>query len=163
MWSGIPISQNFPVYCDHTVKGLGIVNKAEIDVFLELSCFIYDPADHKVSSIIPIIPLTRGNFSYIGILGDTVVGFQFSQFSLVTQSCLTLCDPMNCSTPGLSVWSLPKFMSIESVMPFNHFILCCPILLLPSIFPSIRVFANESALCTSLIKRLFSSSAYLHI
>ena len=45
MWSGIPISQNFPVYCDHTVKGLGIVNKAEIHVFLELSCFFNDPAD----------------------------------------------------------------------------------------------------------------------
>ena len=38
--------QNFPVYCDpHTVKGFGIVNKAEIDVFLELSCFFHDPAD----------------------------------------------------------------------------------------------------------------------
>ena len=42
--------------------------------------------------------------------------------------------------------SLPKPMSIESVMPFNHLILCCPLLLLPSIFPSIRVFSNESAL-----------------
>ena len=44
-------------------------------------------------------------------------------------------------------WSLPKLMSIESVMPSNHLILCCPLLLLPSIFPSIRVFSNESALC----------------
>ena len=43
--------------------------------------------------------------------------------------------------------SLPKLMSIESVMPFNHLILCHPLLLLPSIFPSIRVFSNESALC----------------
>ena len=43
--------------------------------------------------------------------------------------------------------SLPKLMSIESVMPSNHLILCCPLLLLPSIFPSIRVFSNESALC----------------
>ena len=43
-------------------------------------------------------------------------------------------------------WSLPKSMSIESVMPSNHLILCCPLLLLPSIFPSIRVFSNESAL-----------------
>ena len=43
--------------------------------------------------------------------------------------------------------SPPKPMSIESVMPYNHFILCRPLLLLPSIFPSIRVFANESALC----------------
>ena len=43
--------------------------------------------------------------------------------------------------------SPPKPMSIESVMPFNHLIFCCPLLLLPSIFPSIRVFSNESALC----------------
>ena len=43
--------------------------------------------------------------------------------------------------------SLPKLMSIESVIPSNHLILCHPLLLLPSIFPSIRVFSNESALC----------------
>ena len=52
--------------------------------------------------------------------------------------------------PGLPVHhQLPEFtklMSIESVMPFNHLILCCPLLLLPSIFPSIRVFSNESVL-----------------
>ena len=42
--------------------------------------------------------------------------------------------------------SLPKLMSIESVMPSNHLILCCPLLLPPSIFPNIRVFSNESAL-----------------
>ena len=72
-------------------------------------------------------------------------------FSSVTQSCPTLCDPMDCSTPGFPVhhqlsWSLLKFMSIESVMPSNHLILCHPLLLLPSIFPSIRVFSNELAL-----------------
>ena len=44
-------------------------------------------------------------------------------------------------------WSLSKFMSIESVVPSNHLILCRPLLLLPSIFPSLRVFSNESALC----------------
>ena len=74
-----------------------------------------------------------------------------SQFSSVAQSCPTLCDPMNCSTPGLPVhtssWSLLKLMSIESVMPSNHLILCCPLLLLPSIFPSNRVFSKESVLC----------------
>ena len=43
-------------------------------------------------------------------------------------------------------WSLLKLMSIESVMPSDHLILCCPLLLLPSIFPSIRIFSNESAL-----------------
>ena len=72
------------------------------------------------------------------------------QFSSVAQSCLTLCNPMNHSTPGLpsitNSWSLPKLMSIESVMPSSQLILCRPLLLLPSIFPSIRVFSNESTL-----------------
>ena len=72
------------------------------------------------------------------------------QFSSVAPSCLTLCDPMDCSTLGLPVHhqfpESPKPMSIESMMPSNHLILCCPLLLLPSIFPSIRVFSNESAL-----------------
>ena len=65
-----------------------------------------------------------------------------------SQSCPTLCDPMDCSMPGsLSfAWSLLKPMFIESVMPSNHLILCHPLLLLPSIFPSIRVFSKESAL-----------------
>ena len=57
---------------------------------------------------------------------------------------------MNCSTPGFPVHcQLPEFiklMSIESVMPSNHLFLCLPLLLLPSIFPSIRVFSNESVL-----------------
>ena len=67
-----------------------------------------------------------------------------SQFSSVAQSCPTLCDPMNRSTPGLPVHHhLPE--SIESVMPSSHLILCCP-LLLPPIPPSIRVFSNESTL-----------------
>ena len=58
---------------------------------------------------------------------------------------------MDCSTPGFPVHtnsqSLLKLMSIEYMMPSNHFIFCCPLLLLPSIFPSIRVFSNESVLC----------------
>ena len=72
------------------------------------------------------------------------------QFSSVAQSCLTLCDPMNCSTPGLPVHHhLPEstqFMSMESVMPSRHLILCRPLLLLPPIPPSITVFSNESTL-----------------
>ena len=72
------------------------------------------------------------------------------QFSSVAQLCPTLCNPMDCSTPGFFVlhisWSLLKFMSIESVMPSNHLILCCPLLLLPSIFSSIRVFSKETVL-----------------
>ena len=50
------------------------------------------------------------------------------------------------SLSNTNSWSLPKLMSIESVMPSNHLIFCHPLLLLPSIFPSIRVFPNESAL-----------------
>ena len=68
------------------------------------------------------------------------------QFSSVVQSCPTLSNLMNYSTPGLPVHhQLPE--SIESVMPSSHLIFCCP-LLLPSIFPSILVFSNESALCS---------------
>ena len=70
---------------------------------------------------------------------------------LVTQLCPTLCDPIDYSTPGfLSLTisqSLLKFTSIESVMPSNHLILCRPLIFLASIFPSNRVFSNESALC----------------
>ena len=72
------------------------------------------------------------------------------QLSSVAQSCPALFNPMNCSMPGLPVHrqsrSPPKLMSIEAVMPSSHLILCCPLLLPPSIFPSIRVFPNESAL-----------------
>ena len=72
------------------------------------------------------------------------------QFSSVAQSCPTLCDPMNLSTPGIPVhpnsWSSLRLASIESVMPSNHLILCRRLLLLPSIPPSIKVFSNESTL-----------------
>ena len=70
--------------------------------------------------------------------------------SSVAQSCPTLCDPLGCSTHGFpsitNCQSLFKLMSIESVMPSSHLILCHPLLLQPSIFPSIRVFSNESVL-----------------
>ena len=72
------------------------------------------------------------------------------QFSSVSQSCPTLCDPMNRSMPGLlSITNsqiLPKLMSIEWVMPSSHLILCHSLLLLPPVLPSIRVFSNESTL-----------------
>ena len=76
--------------------------------------------------------------------------FQFSSVQLL--SCLTLCNPMNRSMPGLPVHhQLPESTQThvhELVMTSNHLILCRPLLLLPSIFPGIRVFSNESALCT---------------
>ena len=68
----------------------------------------------------------------------------------VAKSCPTLCDPMDCSRPGLSFTisqSLLKLMSIELVMLYNHLVLCHPLLFLPLIFPSIRVFFNKLAVC----------------
>ena len=71
--------------------------------------------------------------------------FRYHCFCSVTKSCLTLL----CNMSGFSVphhlLSLPKLMSTESEMPSNHLILCHPLLFLPSIFPSIRVFSNESS------------------
>ena len=73
------------------------------------------------------------------------------QFSSVAQWCPTLCDPVNHSLPGLPVHhQLPEFTQPhvhELVMPSSCLILCCPLLLLPPIPPSIRVFSRESALC----------------
>ena len=72
-----------------------------------------------------------------------------ARFSSIAQSCPTLCDPMNCSMPGLPIpnsQSSLKLMSVESVMPSSHLILCRPLLLLPSLPPSIKVFSNESTL-----------------
>ena len=66
------------------------------------------------------------------------------QFSSVAQSCLTLCDPMDCSTPGFpsinNFRGLLTLMSIRSVMPSNHLILCHPLFLTPSINPQITIF-----------------------
>ena len=77
-----------------------------------------------------------------------LISNQFSSVQLL--SCVRLCDPMDCSPPGFPLhYQLPELtqlMSIESVMPSNHLILCRPHLLPPSIFPSIRVFSSESAL-----------------
>ena len=76
--------------------------------------------------------------------------FSSVQFNSVSQSRPTRCNPMDCSMPGLpsitNSRSLLKLMSIESVMPSSHFILCHPLLLLPSIFPSIKVFSKKSVL-----------------
>ena len=76
----------------------------------------------------------------------------------VAQSCPTLCDPMDWPhahqaslSPTISQ-SLAKFMSIASFMPSSHLILWCPLLLLPSVFPRIRDFSNESAVCIRLPK-----------
>ena len=85
----------------------------------------------------------------------------FIQFTSVSQLCLTLWTPwIAAHQASLSITnsqSSPKLMSIEAVMPSNHLILCHPLLLPPSIFPSIRVFSNESTLSMRWPK--FQSSA----
>ena len=68
------------------------------------------------------------------------------QFSSVAQSCPTLCDPMEQPSLSINSRSSLKLMFIESVMSSNHLILRHPLLLLPSIFPSIKVFSNELGL-----------------
>ena len=85
------------------------------------------------------------------LMNEWIKKFSSVQFSSVTQSCLTLQPPWTAACQAfLSInnsQSLLKLMSIELMMPFNNLILCWPLLLLPSIFPSIRVFSNESVLC----------------
>ena len=73
--------------------------------------------------------------------------------SSVSQLCLTLCNPMDCSTPGFPAHhQLPELTQThvhpvgDAIQPSNHLILCCPLVLLPSIFPSTRVFSKESVL-----------------
>ena len=73
--------------------------------------------------------------------------FPSIQFSSVAQSCNPMSHSSQASLSITNSWSLPKLMSIELVMPFNHLSLCRPLLLLPSIFPCIRIFSKELALC----------------
>ena len=77
----------------------------------------------------------------------------YVHFSSATRSCLNLCDTMTAAHQvSLSItnsWSLLKLTSTEKVMPSDHLILCHPLSLLPSIFPSIRVFSNELVICNS--------------
>ena len=114
--------QNFPQFIViHTVKDFGIVNKAEIGVFLELSCFFDDPASDHMSLV---------QFS-CSVMSDSLWPHESQHASLsITNSRSSL-----------------RLTSIESAMPSSHLILYRLLLLLPSIPPSIRVFSNESTLC----------------
>ena len=76
-----------------------------------------------------------GKFNSVQLLG--CVQLFVTPWTIACQASLSITNS----------WNLLKLMSIELVMPSNHLILCCPLLLLPSIFPSIRVFSNETVLC----------------
>ena len=89
------------------------------------------------------------NFWGLNFFSLSIVALTSTQLcNSISQSYLTLCNPMDYSMSGFPVLhhrrSLLKLKSIEVVMPSNHLILCHPLLLLPSIFPSSRVFPNES-------------------
>ena len=93
----------------------------------------------------------QNGFNFLQEGDDSCYSWDWLPFSSVAQLCPTLCDPYGTTARQASLsitnsWSLLKLMSIESVMPSNHLILCQPLLLLPSIFPSVRVFSNESVL-----------------
>ena len=99
-------------------------------------------------------------FLYLGVGSQQIVVQMFNIYfflkSCVVQSCLTLCNPRDYSTPGFPDFTISqnllKIMSIESMMPSNHLFLFHPLLLLSWIFPSIRVFSNKLALLTKWSK-----------
>ena len=110
----------------------------------------------EILVILPILALVVISLHFICdslMLSIAIKIFNFKHFCScsVAKSCLTLCDPMNCSMPGFPVFhyllSSLRLLSIESMMPSNHLILCHPLLLLPSIFPSIRGFSSDPVLC----------------
>ena len=105
---------------------------------------ILRPCPHATESeVLGLVPASGGLCFFLIFFERYIHSeiFDSFQFSSVSLSCLTLCETMDCSMPGFPL----KLMSIESVRPSNHLILCHP-LLLPSIPPSIRVFSNESVL-----------------
>ena len=103
-----------------------------------------------LSSVFPsirVFPMSQLFVSH----GQNIGASASLSVSSVAQSYPALCNPMDCCMPAFLIHhqlpNLLKLMSIESVMPSNHLILCCPLLLLPSVFPSFRVFPSESVVC----------------
>ena len=118
-----------------------------------LASFNETPSPNKGYSSLASYTSGRYSTSWILTVSASLIhdDWQEPQFSSVVQLCPTLCDPMDgaCQV-SLSItnsWSLLRLMSIKSVMPFNHLIFCHPLLLLPSIFSSIRVFSRKLVLC----------------
>ena len=118
----------------------------------EISYFIYLTLNFLLGRKVPALSLLNFYGMYSGFI--QFIAYLHCCYCSVAQSCVTICNPMDSSIPGFPVlhlsWSLLKLMSVELVMPSNHLILCRPLLLLPSVFPSIRVcsffFSNESVL-----------------
>ena len=138
---------NIPLYVNYHILLTHSSFKGHLGCFPVLAA-VNDAATNMDIQISLKVPL----FSYFGYISRSWIVESSVQFSSVTQSRLTLCDPMNCSMPGFPVLhQLPELAQthIPQVrMLSNHLILCCPLLLLLSIFPSIRVFSNKSVLHT---------------
>ena len=145
------------VVCTHT-----LINHFQISCITQINhCFfLYRSVIHEALSLKSkcMCPTMKAS-----IMRATCFPGAGPQFSSVAQLCPTLCNSMNYSTPGLPVHhqllEFIKLMSIESVMSSNHLVLCHPLLFLPSIFPSIRVFSNELALCIQTIGTSVAASA----
>ena len=140
----------------HTGKGFGIINKAEVDFFW--NCLAFSMIQ-RMLTIWSLVPLPFLNSAWTSVISRftycwsliwrilSITSLAWVQFSRsVVPNPLWPCEPCQASLSITNSRSPPKPISIESVMPSNHLILCCPPLLLPSIFPSIRVFSSESAL-----------------
>uniref|UniRef100_A0A8B9W8Z0 G-protein coupled receptors family 1 profile domain-containing protein n=1 Tax=Bos mutus grunniens TaxID=30521 RepID=A0A8B9W8Z0_BOSMU len=135
------------IYLTTMVGNLGLIFLTWKDphIHTPMYSFLGSLAFADACSSSSVTPKILTNF-----LSKDHISFIEFQFSSVAQSYLTLCDPMNHSTPGLrsitNSRSSPRLMSIESVMPSSHLILCHPLLLLLPTPPGIRVFSNESTL-----------------
>ena len=115
---------------------------------LELLGLLQDGGEEKVRKIKNIlITVTSGDW-ISSVQSLSRVRLFVTPWTVARQASLSITNP----------WTLLKLMSIESVMPSNNLILCCPLLLLPSVFPSIRVFSQESVLCMRYRRFSFSIS-----
>ena len=159
-WSSIPISLRtfHSLLWSTQSKGFGVVDETAVDVFLEFPSFLCDPANGgnliSGSSSFSKSSLDLWKFLVRIMLKPSMQDFKRDLTSMGSVQLLSYVrlfeTPWTTARQAfLSITnsrSLPKPMSIELVVSSSHLILCHPLLLLPSIFPSIRVFSNESAL-----------------
>ena len=111
----------------------------------------YDPPPSRQSIFINYLEILLHLANLLHLLIHSIIYVSMDSWTLAVISSVQLLSCVRLFATPWTVarqasWSLPKLMSIESVMPSNHLILCHPLLLLPSIFPNIRIFSNESAL-----------------
>ena len=144
--------KNFPQFVViHTVKGFSVVNEAEIHVFLGIPCYLQSNKCWQFDLwCLPACTYRSSLFTYCWNLAWRILSITFSSVQSLSRVRLFATPWTAARQASLSITnsrSSLKLMSIVSVMPSSHLILCHPLLLLPPILPSIRVFSNESTLC----------------